>query len=355
MAIKPPNNVENSALFTELNSLAKIKETAKTDQQAALRNVAEQFEQMFMSMLLKSMRQANESFGENNPLNSSETKFYEGMLDQQMTMEIAQQGGMGLADMLVKQLSQQYGTQEGTSTPNIKGLDEKETQQLLLDKALNSLPVDEAKRVSEFLSMDSAYLRPTIPSALKPSVDSAQSVGSVEQVNPVVTERLPATFTSPEAFVQELMPYAEQAAASIGVDPKILIAQAALETGWGKFTLKSDQGDGSYNLFNIKADQRWDGSSVNTSTLEYRDGIAVREQASFRVYGSYQESFNDYVAFLQNNARYQDALKATNDPEAFIQALQDAGYATDPAYAQKITTIFNGDWVAGAQVTNNRG
>jgi len=359
MAIKPPNSVENSALYTELNALSKITDTAKTDNQAALRGVAEQFEQMFMSMLMKSMRDANESFGEDNPLNSSETKFYEGMMDQQLTMELAQNGGMGLADLLVKQLSQKYGDERERAYPEVKPLDQVDGKSFMLERALKGLPVEEAQKVTQLLSLDSAYLRPTIPTTLKADVDAAQvnaeaASASASQSAPI-TEPLATRFASPEAFVRELMPLAQSAADEIGIDPKLLIAQAALETGWGKFTLQTEQGGGSYNLFNIKADQRWDGNSVNTSTLEYRDGVAIREQASFRVYDSYQQSFSDYVEFLKSNSRYQAALNETNDPEAFIQALQKAGYATDPAYATKVTRIFNGGWVADADTTSNRG
>jgi len=229
----------------------------------------------------------------------------------------------------------------------------------LLEKALSGLPVEEAQAIERVLSMDSAYLRPTIPASLKADVDAAQTseapeapVDNAQGVSRVY-EALPATFKTPEEFVSSLMPLAENAASRIGVDPRMLIAQAALETGWGKFTLRSEQGGASHNLFNIKADQRWGGNSVNTSTLEYRDGVAVREQASFRMYDSYEQSFNDYVEFLQSSSRYQDALKTSNNPEAFIQALQDAGYATDPAYAKKITTIFNGGWVAGAELASS--
>ena len=115
--------------------------------------------------------------------------------------------------------------------------------------------------------------------------------------------------------------------------------------------IRHPDGNSSHNLFNIKADRRWDGESVAKSTLEYRDGVAAKEVARFRAYESFEASFDDYVNFLQSNPRYAEALRRTDDPKQFVRALQDAGYATDPAYARKIGNILDRGVVADAAAT----
>ncbi len=123
----------------------------------------------------------------------------------------------------------------------------------------------------------------------------------------------------------------------------MLIAQVALETGWGKHVIHDQKGNNSFNLFNLKANTGWEGGKVNIATLEYRDGIAASEKADFRKYNDYSESFSDYVKLMKNNPRYQDALEAGNNSSAYAEALQSAGYATDPLYAKKIKSLLNSD------------
>jgi len=132
---------------------------------------------------------------------------------------------------------------------------------------------------------------------------------------------------------------AEAAAKRIGVDPRYLVAQAALETGWGKSVMRNADGSNSHNLFGIKASGNWEGDKARAITSEFRDGKFVKETASVRSYESYQDSFHDLVSLLQNNARYKDAVASADKPEQFVKELQKAGYATDPAYASKISQI----------------
>ena len=136
-----------------------------------------------------------------------------------------------------------------------------------------------------------------------------------------------------------MLPMAEAAAEKIGVDPRYLVAQAALETGWGKSIIRTRDGESSHNLFGIKSHNSWEGDSARVLTTEYRGGKAVKEAASFRAYDSYAHSFDDYVSFLQGNGRYEKALASTDKPEQFARELQKAGYATDPQYARKIAQI----------------
>ncbi|MNP22600.1 Peptidoglycan hydrolase FlgJ [compost metagenome] len=146
-------------------------------------------------------------------------------------------------------------------------------------------------------------------------------------------------FSNADEFVATMLPMAKQAAARIGVDPTVLVAQAALETGWGKSVMRQGDGSSSHNLFGIKATGNWQGGQARAITSEFRDGQMVRETAEFRSYDSYQDSFHDLVSLLQGNDRYQGVLKSADNPEQFARELQKAGYATDPDYASKITQI----------------
>ena len=152
-----------------------------------------------------------------------------------------------------------------------------------------------------------------------------------------------SNFESPEDFVDQLWHLAKSAAKTLSVDPRILVAQAALETGWGQFTLKDSEGGDSFNLFNIKAGLGWDGKSVLKNSLEYEQGIAIKKQSSFRAYESFEESFNDYIELIQTSPRYQKALSLVNKPLEYINELQKAGYATDPDYGAKVSRIFNSE------------
>lgn len=148
-------------------------------------------------------------------------------------------------------------------------------------------------------------------------------------------------FSSQDEFVATMLPMAEAAAKRIGIDPKYLVAQAALETGWGKSVMRAQDGTSSHNLFGIKAGKSWQGGQARAITSEFRDGAMVKETAQFRSYDSYQDSFHDLVTLLQSNDRYKDVVKSADNPERFVRELQKAGYATDPNYANKISQIAN--------------
>jgi len=355
MNIKPPG-AGHSALYTELNELKKITKLSKEDNAAALQQVAQQFEQVFMSMLVKSMREANESFGEDNFMNSSQTKFYQDMLDQQMTMELANNGGMGLADVLVQQLSRATGPvsaaeqDENTDKPFSQSQAER-----LLNRAVDASGNMAADTLLQQITALDNERPPEAPVAVVGEDSGVAQVQTPTQIQATEDETLPARFQSPDEFVQSLMPLAQSVAGEIGVDPKVLLAQAALETGWGKFLIQRGEGGSSHNLFNIKADSRWDGDRVVAKTLEFKDGVPAQEQAAFRAYGNYEQSFRDYISFLKNSPRYQLALQSAGDPYAYVQQLQQAGYATDPKYAEKITNILDGELMAAATSDAKRG
>jgi flagellar protein FlgJ len=134
----------------------------------------------------------------------------------------------------------------------------------------------------------------------------------------------------------------------MGIQPEAIIAQAALETGWGKHMIRSPDGRNSFNLFGIKANPQWHGQRVTTETLEFRDGVMSKERDSFRAYQSLEESFSDYADFLTSNPRYKKALETAHDAPAFTRALSEAGYATDPDYSHKINQIMNSERLSSA-------
>jgi len=348
MVTKAGIGQQEAQLMTEFGQLNKLKQQAKTDSPEALRQVAQQFEQMFLNMLMKSMRDANESFGKDNFMNSSQTRFYQDMLDSQMTMDMAQNSGVGLSEVLVRQLSRQLDIRMDTERAegdkrDLKPLNESER---MLVRSFDSAAGKAASAMLAQHGIQVVEQPPHVTAVEAPEeTKPGASVTAPESTSTAV--KLPERFDSPEQFVQSLMPIAEKVAKELGVDPKILLAQSALETGWGKYVIRSGD-DSSHNLFNIKADSRWDGDRAQVSTLEYRNGVAQKEQAYFRSYESYEESFRDYMNFLKGNSRYQQALESAADPQQYIEKLHQAGYATDPEYARKITDIFNGEVLAQA-------
>ncbi|NOZ36922.1 MAG: flagellar assembly peptidoglycan hydrolase FlgJ [Gammaproteobacteria bacterium] len=301
----PPASL-NQDIYTDLNGLDRLRKQAQENPEKTLKVVAQQFESLFMQMVLKSMRKA--SFG--NPLfDSSQSKFYQDMFDKQLSLNLAQGRGIGMTEMLERQL---HGSlhRSATKVPALAPTDspavKKEHKQKLLMPVLNSVSVVYQK------------------TAVRSAADKTTS----------------ASFASPQEFVQQLMPLAQKAADKLGVKAEVLLAQAALETGWGQHISRHTDGSSSHNLFNIKAGKDWHGDRVAIRTLEYRNGLARHERAAFRAYDNYADSFSDYVDFLKSGPRYQSALQRAEDPKAFIRELHGAGYATDPDYADKVIDIM---------------
>jgi flagellar protein FlgJ len=287
------------------------------DEEQTLRQVAGQFESLFLNMMLKSMRQASLAEG---LFDSEQSKMYQDMADQQLASDLSMRGGLGLQDVIMRQLG---GARYANSAEVVPG---------------------------QTFSIDTVTVRPSlgirVNEKIIEQIREAKPQPLAEDTEVVETDmaNMPKRFNSPEEFVQKLWPYAERAAEKLGVTPEVILSQAALETGWGKYILADQQGS-SFNLFNIKA-HRWDGDTVAKNALEYRDGKALHEQSQFRSYDSYQHSFDDYVQFLQTQPRYSQALQHVGDPNAFIEQLHKAGYATDPQYADKIKRIMNSDTLA---------
>ena len=313
-------SLEQSRIYTDFSGLNALKTQARTDKKAALVEVARQFESLFLSEMLKSMRKAGDVFAEGNYLHSNRSEFYRDMFDNQISLSMADGQGMGLSEALVRQLSQE-----------VPGLDEN-GQKLAAHKSTladydRSLPALSAQLSEQVRQVD------RVAPLASTSASNASGPGRV----------LPSRFESPEQFVRELLPLARRIAHDSGIDPRLMVAQAALETGWGKHMIEGEGGQPSYNLFGIKADSRWQGNAVTITTTEFREGVPMKEQAAFRAYPGYEASFRDYVSFLESNPRYREVLATADRPELFAHKVQEAGYATDPAFGDKINRIMNRD------------
>lgn len=282
------HDISNANVYSSLDGLAKLKLAAKENSPEALREVAEQFEAMFLQLLLKQMRDASLGDG---LFDSDKTRFYQDMMDKEVAFLMSEKRGVGIADSMIRQLQHLVNVEDHEDVSN----------------EFKPLPTR------------TDFSNQRIPAA------STQPLSS---------------FDKPQDYIETMRPHAEKAAARLGVPVDVLLAQSALETGWGKKIMQHAEGGSSHNLFGIKADKRWQGQSIRVGSLEYRDGVPRMEYSNFRVYESYEQSFNDYVDFIQTNDRYQSALNVSSNGPDYIKALQQAGYATDPHYAEKVIDIL---------------
>ncbi len=294
-------------VYLDFQGLGDLKARARLDQDASLAEVSRQFESLLMHMMLKSMRQANLGEG---LMDNDQSLFYRDMFDHQLALHLAESGGLGLAEMIERQL-------EGSQAAG--------------EKAKESLE-DYRSQVVEIAARRAVAARTDRPETPLSAAAMAAPGEAPENLDPA--------HWSAEDFVQHLWPWARSAAAELGLPPQALLAQAALETGWGRHLIRMADGSPSYNLFGIKAGPGWEGNRVAVDTLEYEQGVVSRKRASFRAYDSFEASFRDYVAFLKTNPRYREALASTADSRDFFSALQRAGYATDPRYAEKIEGVL---------------
>lgn len=275
---------------SDFQGLNELKVKANKDAKEALPEVARQFEGIFLQSMLKSMRMGQHFLDESSPFSGKNEATFQEMLDGQYANTISGSKGIGLATMLAKQLE----TTIKKSTDN-----------------------------AEPISSNSSLSMPKLTDDLNKSKKSG-------------TEII-------DDFVKSIWPKAKQAASLMGLDPKVLIAQAALETGWGKFVAKDADGTSSNNLFNVKTGASKEFDSVNINTTEYIADTPIKMSASFRKYPSVEQSFNDYVLLIKGSERYQNALANAGSPELYVNELHKAGYASDPNYGSKILSIYHGD------------
>ncbi len=345
--------LSNSSHFLDLGGLDSLRSQAQKDEKGALKEVAKQFEGIFIQMLMKSMRDANAAFKSDSPMNSQTTEFFENMRDQQMSVDLSDKGMLGIADLMVQQLSPQDTPFRPASV--LRGdIDAKIKHGMFDNHSRDAKTLNQPAIPSSSIAVHSTQ-QPAINieqlSSSHDAIDEAalQQILAGKSVTSVATSgnqlpqtinKAPSEFENPEHFVAVLYPHAEKAAKALGTTPEVLLAQSALETGWGQKMIRRHDGEASNNLFNIKADKRWQGDKASVNTLEYEQGVAVKQKADFRTYDSIEQSFNDFVSFISNGERYQEAKKVAAEPAKFIHALQKAGYATDPQYAQKVLKVM---------------
>lgn len=305
----------------DVNALTTLKSQVKSEDPAALRAAAKQFEALFLQMVLKSMR---DSVPREGLFDSDQSRMYESLLDQQLSLNMSGKGTLGLAAMIEKQLARK------SEDPTLfeKGLP--------LNPENPGFPLD-----AETLGRLDARTRSTLLEAY-----SSISKDFPSSERPAIASDAVAAYAGGQGsdaagdFVARMRPHALAVERDTGIPAHFMVAQAALETGWGKAEPRRADGSPSFNLFGIKAGRGWRGASVEASTLEYVDGQPQRQTERFRAYGSYAEAFADYARLLTDNPRYSAAASSRDGP-GFARALQNAGYASDPQYAAKLERIIS--------------
>lgn len=322
----------SAPVYHDLQGLAALKSQAQNTPKEALAEAAKQFEALFTQMMLKSMRDATIEGG---LFDSSQMETYQSMFDQQLSLDLSRGDGLGLANILLKELG-------GESAASKSVAEQANVSRALLQSSDAPAAIPVANPLAP-VAPASSRAAPLTPEAAKNTVATGPAVGKTtasEIAQPATPQQRNWRPGSPEEFVRGVWDHAVGAARELGLDPLVLVAQSALETGWGKRMIQAVDGSSSFNLFGIKSGDSWQGDSAAVKSVEFRDGVAVLERASFRVYDSVAKSFDDYVSFLKSNPRYEQALEKVADAGQFLHELQDAGYATDPAYAQKILGII---------------
>ncbi|MEQ1814584.1 MAG: flagellar assembly peptidoglycan hydrolase FlgJ [Candidatus Nitrotoga sp.] len=257
----------------DTRSLELLRVQARQSPDQALKAAAQQFESVFLNMMLKSMREATP---QDDMFGSEQTRMFTGMLDQQLAQSMSHRG-IGLADIMVRQL----GRQTAEKPPPISDLQS--------------------------------------PGNVLPSVHNE---------------------TIQQNFVNRMLPHAMQAGQTTGVPPRLILGQAALESGWGKHEIRMADGSNSYNLFGIKARANWNGKIAEVMTTEYTNGVAHKQVEKFRAYSSYAEAFQDYANLISRNPRYAGVLQQDGNVAGMAHAIQRGGYATDPQYADKLARVM---------------
>ncbi|MDP3864873.1 MAG: flagellar assembly peptidoglycan hydrolase FlgJ [Rhodoferax sp.] len=293
--------VLDQRLSLDVQGVDALRRTVRNSPEEGMKQAAKQFEVMFMQIVLKSMRDATPTEG---LLGSQQEKMYTSMLDQQLTQNLSGRG-LGLAEAMLAQLSRAMGTE--------------------------AAPAPE--------QLTPAHVVPVAPAAARPLAPAPDLAFYEAAAAPATPGRRVGPQAHVEQFVERMLPAARRASEASGIPAQLIMAQAALESGWGRREIHAADGRNSFNLFGIKADKSWNGPVAETSTTEYVNGTAQKTRAAFRAYGSYEEAFADYARFLLGNPRYANVL-ATDNPVAAAHDLQRAGYATDPAYGGKLVRIM---------------
>lgn len=316
-----PDDVTNHQFVLDTKAAQDLRNKLKQDPQAGLKQAAQQFEAMFVQMVMKSMREATPQDG---PFDSDATRFYTSVLDQQMAQQLGKSGQLGFAKQIEQQLGRYLAPQTGDG------------------KVTNSNALSDARTWSSGAAMPAGGVQGAARNYGSSAATGAAGAGGDAAA-------AGAGSANARDFVNRIWPNAVEASRATGVPAQYLVAHAALESGWGRNEIKQPDGSSSYNLFGVKAGRNWTGASVEATTTEYVNGVAQTTKARFRAYGSYAEAFRDYANVLASNPRFSGVV-GQQDGTAFARSLQQAGYATDPAYADKLSRIIYGNTLRQALV-----
>jgi len=325
--------------YLNFQQFSKLKVEARGQSDAAASAVAQQFEGLFVQQMLAAMRSASNV---NSGQDSSYMDFYQEMYDKQLAQTVAGQDRLGVARLILQHMPGNEAGAVDKTIPLDAAVDlefEKPSTRPVAAKVNTEVDASVVSFAADAEVTVKAAPQATILTATvvvsRVVDDDFAEVAGIERVN--------NRWQSPHDFIVDILPQARSAAKSLGVSAELLLAQAALETGWGKHTIKFDDGRSSNNLFGIKAGLGWQGNSLHKASLEYQDGALQHQQSSFRAYATPAQSLADYVDFIRTNPRYRHALQQVGDDQAFIREIHQAGYATDPAYADKVISILNGE------------
>ena len=298
------NDALNQQLAVDPTQMSSLRSRMAKDPKGAAKEAASQFEALLMGTMLKTMRETK--FDDEG---DSAMDTYRGMLDQQMVQSLSRAGGMGIADLVYKQIAKQSGFDAGSDASKLR----------------------------------SSATSPVLPTRFTQSsgVKAYQAAQSEAASAGLATAQVDSTGSSDgKSFIQGMLPHARNAAAQLGVAPEFVVAHAALESGWGKRSIRNADGSNSHNLFGIKADPSWTGPIVTFTTHEVVGGVSTQIIAKFRSYPNWQASMLDHARFFFSNHRYTPALAVATNPLAFASQIQACGYSTSPTYAQLITEII---------------
>lgn len=315
-----------SQFALDMSGFQRLQHNARVDPEAGVHAAAQQFEALFIQMMVKSMRDATPTSG---LLNSRDTNFYQSMLDQQWSQVMASRG-MGLADALVAQLQRQgaVGGEENNTDQELQAL-------------IAGIPRGTPRVLDGPLWPQEGHIAPSANGRFLSELDAIRQSIAVEESVPAA-EPLIAINASDHVkqFVSMLAAPAQAASRASGVPAELILAQAALETGWGRHEIATHQGGNSHNLFGIKAGRHWQGKTTDIITHEYINGQRTQVVDTFRVYDSFEQAFTDYASLIGNNPRYAGVVQASTAEQA-ARELQRGGYATDPRYADKLVAVMN--------------
>ena len=391
----------SNQLAMDANGLSALKRSAKEDSPEAIKGVAKQFEAVMMNMMLKSMRDATPQDG---LFDSEQSKLYTSMLDQQLSQSLSAKG-MGLADVLVRQLTKAKGganpVKDGSPllSNNFHALNAvKSTSTLQSSKVgdSNTAAAVKSPKIQAYQAAAQGSIKPTLspaqesalnfamnrsedPETLTQAADAtAAQLGEIAQpwikeaadhierparvlkaeiTGAIENQVIPAgegiiqqasnavnsvaKTVSSNSFVSKMASHARQASLISGLPAHFIMGQAALETGWGAKEIRAADGSNSHNLFGIKANANWTGKVVSVSTTEYVNGVKQQRIEKFRAYDSYAESFKDFATMIKSSPRYQGVMNALGNAGSYAQAIQNAGYSTDPQYANKLASVIS--------------